>query len=85
MYSENSKIVICLDSFSKRIYNIGVLVIFRLITFFDLTALFNLQYFPLASFARSIRVTDWAFTAETYIVWPVFCLTYEYILFSFRI
>ena len=23
MYSENSKIVICLDSFSKQVYNLG--------------------------------------------------------------
>ena len=44
MYSENSKIVICLDSFSKQIYNI--LVIFRLISVF------------LAFIASSLRVTE---------------------------
>ena len=37
LYSENSKIVICLDSFSKQIYNIWV--IFRLISVFQTTAL----------------------------------------------
>ena len=40
MFSRNSKIVICLDSYSKQIYN--SLVIFRLITVFETTALFNL-------------------------------------------
>ena len=40
-----------------------------------------LQYFPLASFARSYRITDEAFIAETK-VWPIFCLSYEYFLSS---
>ena len=41
MYSENSKIVICLDSFSKQIYYIWVF--FRLISVFETTtALLNL-------------------------------------------
>ena len=63
MYFENSKIVICLDSFSKQIYNIWA--IFRLISVFETTALLYLQYFPLASLARSYRVTDETFIAET--------------------
>ena len=40
MHFENWKIVICLDSFSKQIYNIWV--IFRLISVFETTALLNL-------------------------------------------
>ena len=40
MYSKNSKIVKCLDSFSKQIYDIWV--IFRLISVFETTALLNL-------------------------------------------
>ena len=40
MYSKNSKIVICLDSFSKQIYDNWV--IFRLMSVFETTALFNL-------------------------------------------
>ena len=40
MYSENSKKVIHLDTFSKEIKNI--LVIFRLISVFETTALLNL-------------------------------------------
>ena len=66
MCSENSKIVICLDSFSKQIYNIWV--IFRLILVFETTSLLNLpiySIFLLASYARSYRVTDEAFVAET--------------------
>ena len=43
MYSENSKIVISLDSFSKQIYNI--LVIVRLILIFETTALLNLPIY----------------------------------------
>ena len=39
MYFENSKIVICLDSFSQQIYNI--LEFFRLISVFETTALLN--------------------------------------------
>ena len=49
MYSDNSKIVTCLDSFSKQIHNIWVF--FRLLSVFETTALLsfaNLQYFPLA-------------------------------------
>ena len=38
--SENSKIVICLDSFFKQNYNIWV--VFRLISVFKTTALLNL-------------------------------------------
>ena len=66
MYYENSKKGICLVSFSKQLYNIWV--IFQLIVF-ETTAMVvtfsNLQYFPLASFARSYRVTDEVFIAET--------------------
>ena len=43
--SENSKLVICLDSFSKQIYNI--LVIFRLISVFEMTALLNLPIYSI--------------------------------------
>ena len=49
--------------------------IFRLISVFETTAMLklaNLQYFPLAPFARS-RVTDEALIAET-AVWPNFFL-----------
>ena len=54
MYSENSKIVICLESFSKQIYNI--LVIFRLVSVFEMTALLNL---PINSiFLWSCRVIE---------------------------
>ena len=48
--------------------NLNIWVIFLLISVFETTALLmfsNLQYFPLASFARSHRVTDEAFIAET--------------------
>ena len=40
MYSENSKIAKCLDSFSKLFYNIWVII--RLISVFETTALLNL-------------------------------------------
>ena len=40
MYSENSKIVVCLDSFSKQSYNIWVF--FGLISVFETTTLLNL-------------------------------------------
>ena len=43
MYSENSKIVICSDSFSKQIYNICV--IFRPFSVFETTALLNLPIY----------------------------------------
>ena len=59
MYSEHSKIVVCIDSFSKQIYNIWVF--FGLISVFETTAAVKfakLQYFSLASFARYNRVTD---------------------------
>ena len=45
MYSENSKIVICLDSFSKQIYNIWV--IFRLISVFERIVLLNLLIYSI--------------------------------------
>ena len=46
MFSENSKIVICLDSFSKQNYNIWV--IFRLyISVFKTTALLNLPIYSI--------------------------------------
>ena len=45
MYSENSKIVIYLDSFSKQIYNIWV--IFRLISVFETTALLNVPIYSI--------------------------------------
>ena len=45
MYSENLKIVICLDSFSKQIYNIWVM--FRFISVFETTALLNLQIYSI--------------------------------------
>ena len=64
MYYENSKIVICLDSFSEQMYNI--LVTFRLLSVIETTALFNppiyVHYFPLASFFTDY---DDAFIAET--------------------
>ena len=65
MHSENSKIVICIYSFSKQIYNIWV--IFDL-SVFETTPLLNLpiySIFPPASIARSYRVTDKDFVAET--------------------
>ena len=36
----------------------------------------NLQYFPLALFARFYKVTNEALIAET-AVWPIFFLSYE--------
>ena len=45
MYSDDSKIVECLDSFSKQIYNIWV--IFRLISVFETTALLNLPIYSI--------------------------------------
>ena len=45
MYSENSKTVICLDSFSERIYNIWV--IFRIMSVFETTALLNLPIYSI--------------------------------------
>ena len=45
MYSEKSKIGICLDSFSKQIYNICA--IFRLISVFVATALLNLPIYSI--------------------------------------
>ena len=45
MYSEKSKIVICLDSFSKQMYNIWV--IFRLISVFEMTALLYLRIYSI--------------------------------------
>ena len=45
MYSDNSKIVICLDSFSKQIYNIWV--IFRLKSVFETSALLNLPIYSI--------------------------------------
>ena len=58
MYTENSKISICLDSFSKQIYNIWVN--FRLLSVFETTRILKL---PIKSiyhllFSRSYRVTD---------------------------
>ena len=43
MYSENSKIVIYFDSFSKLIYNIWI--IFQLIPVFETTTLLNLPIY----------------------------------------
>ena len=45
MYSENSKVVICLDSFTKQIYNIWVT--FRLISVFETIALLNLPIYSI--------------------------------------
>ena len=45
MYSENSKIVVCLDSFSTQIYNIWVF--FGLISVFATTALLNLPSYSI--------------------------------------
>ena len=63
MYSEKSKLVICLDSF--LIFLLGN--VSTCISLWDdcLVKFANLQCFPLASFARSYRVTDEAFIAET--------------------
>ena len=52
MYSENSKIVICLDSFFIHIYDIWG----NFSTYISL--LDDFANFPLASFARNYRVTD---------------------------
>ena len=55
IYSESSELIIRLDSFSKQFFNF--FGIFRLITVFETTAMLkiaNLQYFPLAPFARSV-------------------------------
>ena len=52
IYSENSKIIIRLDSFSIQIFYI--FCIFRLKIVFETTAMLkfaNIQYFPLAPFA----------------------------------
>ena len=45
MYSKKSKIFICLDSFSKHIYNI--LAIFLLISVFETPALLNLPFYSI--------------------------------------
>ena len=45
MYSVNSKIVICLDSFSKQIDNIWI--IFQLLSVFETTALLNLPMYSI--------------------------------------
>ena len=45
MYSDISKKVICLDSFSKQLYNIWV--IFRLISVFETTALLSLPIYSI--------------------------------------
>ena len=45
MYSKNLKIVICLDPFSKQIYNVWV--IFRLISVFETTALLNIPIYSI--------------------------------------
>ena len=45
MYSENSKYIIRLVSFSKQIKNICV--VFRLISVFETTALFNLPIYSI--------------------------------------
>ena len=82
MYSENTKIIIRLDSFSEQIKNKWV--IFRLISVYQSLRLLNfanLQYFSLALAARSCRVTDAAFMAET-AVWPIFFLMN--VFFSFK-
>ena len=52
-----------------------------LVSVFETTALLNLQYFPLAPFAISYRVTNEALIAET-VVWPTFFLSYEFFLCS---
>ena len=72
MYSENSKIIIRLDSFSMHILNI--LVIFRLISVFETTALLICQitvFSSVAPFARSYRITNEALIAETAVL-PIF-------------
>ena len=54
---------------------------------FETTALLkfaNLQYFPLALFAKFHRVTEEALIAET-AVWPILFLSYKYFLCSLRV
>ena len=68
MYSEYIKIVVCLVLFSEQIHNIWV---FFDKSVFETTALLNLKIYSsflwllLASSARSYRVTDEAFMADT--------------------
>ena len=45
MYSENSKIVICLESLSKQTYNNWLIC--RLISVFETTALLNLSIYSI--------------------------------------
>ena len=65
MYSEKSKIIIRLDSLSKQIYNIWA--IFRLYQSFRRLPceICQITVFFSGFFARSYRVTDEAFIAET--------------------
>ena len=60
MNSENSNLVVRLDSFSKQIYIIWVF----LDLYQSLRRLAELQHFPLASFAISYWVTDEALISE---------------------
>ena len=65
MYSKNSTIVMCLDSFAKQIYNIWVFFSHYFSLRDDCLVHFaNEQYCPLVSFARYCRVTHEAFIAE---------------------
>ena len=80
MYSENSKIVICLDSFFNKLKYMGI---FRLKSVFETTALLSLPIYSIFLWLLlpDFIVIDEPFIAETY-VWPIFCLSYEYFLCS---
>ena len=65
MNFEKSKKDICLNSFSEQIYIIWVILTYISLSDECLLNFANLQYFPLASFATSYRVTDEVFIAET--------------------
>ena len=60
MFSENSKIITRLDSFSKPIYFLLICLLDECILKFA-----NLQYFPLTPFVTTYRVTDEASIAKT--------------------
>ena len=79
MYSENSKITTRLYTVITNLKYLGNCS--NNISRLCLVKLANLQYFPLAPFARSYRVTDESFLAITAAL-PIFCLSYECFLCS---
>ena len=76
MYSENSKIIIRLDSFFQQMFNILEIVLDDCLVNFT-----KLQDFFLATFVRSYRVIDEALITET-AIWPIFFISYKCFLCS---